>query len=516
MPSVNKIVVLGGGSAGWLTALFLNKMYNLQDITVIEDPNTLPIVAGESGSSVFNNLLLRLGINPIEWIDSVDALPKLGGKMSNWTGDGDVFFHGLISSGYADTFLQQSLLSESSSNLEFLSQAIANNTPFENIFFPNALMLERKIPFKILPDNKGIRSITAPMYHFNSRKNADYLKNIGIERGIKLVQGKYIRSTKNDNGDLVNLILEDRRVLSSDWYFDCSGFARLLLSKECGVKYDDYSNFFPANSVVAWWDDVEQFNPYTELTALKCGWSWNISISNRVGSGYLYDNTCITEDQALEEAEKYYNKKINPIAKLKFTPSGAKETWFNNVIGIGLSTGFLEPLESNGISQIYAQLSLLEKYWNPDYNDKIARKLYNDEQYQCFYRILLFLSLHYRGGRTDSKFWQSHTFDKFRIPDQLQDILDLWKEGIVINHNETDRMFSLESWLVVASGLKLIDRSKLRNHLSYKNKDRFRMFLENQENIEPIIKKIVTDCCTIDEWIRYYSSGNQTIKYCKF
>jgi tryptophan halogenase len=494
-------VIVGGGSAGWLTALYLQKCFNIS-VTVIEDPTVPPIIAGESGSVLLNGLLNKLDISIREWITAVDALPKLGGKMVNWSENRNTFYHGLIFAGYAEKFQTRYQGLGNRFMARFFSSAIAGDHSFNDIFISNSMMENNKVPFIISPDKTDITTISLPMYHFDSRANADFLKNVGIKRGIKLVQQKCIKSNRKDNGDISSLDLENGEKISAEWFFDCSGFARLLIEKELKIKFTDVSNYFPTRNVVAWWDQTE-LKPYTEVTALKYGWSWNINIQSRSSNGYVYDGDLITVDQAINEAETYFGKKIDPVAKLKFTPSLSETTWNNNVISIGLSSGFLEPLESNGLSQVAMQLILLERLWDPTSNSEILQKMYNQQQYIRMLDILLFLSLHYRGKRTDSEFWLSHLNDKDRIPSLLKDRLDLWADGIVSDNIENDDMFALESWMQVGHGLNLINTENLKSRIKQRPQ-LAEFYQDNKSFIDPITQRVLGECCTIKDWVEFH------------
>ena len=492
------IVVLGGGSAGWLTALFIQKVYPATTISVIEDPATPPIIAGESGSATVNKLYNFLEINMDDWIPAVNAMPKLGGKLSGWNGVGTEFIHGLIPEWYAMDY--NSKFPEFGRANDFVSCALAEGILQENVYYNGHLQRINKVPITPTsnPDLK-FNIISMPMWHFDSRANADYLKKLGASRGIKLIEGKYQSCTRADNGDITSLNLDGERVVSGDWFFDCSGFARLLLHNVIGEQLVDYSNYFPARAAIVWWDNSPKVVNYTDIAAMKYGWSWGINLKHRSGNGYIYDPDLINEDQAHAEVETKLGKKIEPVASLKFTPSIMNNAWRNNVIAIGLSSGFLEPLESNGLAAVVAQLQHLGEHWTPIAADnQIDQKTFNRDYISTMNDIRDFLSLHYRGRRRDTEFWRSHGEDKCRVSDTLRNRMLMWEEGIL----GVDDMagYGLENYATVIQGLDLINRDKLRARLLSKRATIFQEFNESYSRLAKEIENIANVCYTTEEW----------------
>jgi tryptophan halogenase len=495
---MKNIIILGGGSAGWITALFLKEMYPSNNITVIEDPNTPPIIAGESGSAQFNKLLNFLGINFDNWVVEVNAMPKLGGKLTDWNGVGTSFIHGLIPAWYATRYNAE-FPSFGLNTIDFMASAVALNVPVENIFYAASLQHSNKLP--ITPHSatgQRFNVMSMPMWHFDSRANAAFMKRKGLEKGIKLIEGKYLSCTRKDNGDIDTILLDHERIISADWYFDCTGFARLLLKKELGVEEKDLSDYFPASSVLAWWDDTPEIKNYTGLTAMKYGWSWNINLKHRAGNGYIYDESHISKDDALQEIEEKFGKQVTPVANLKFTPSLLKEGWRNNVIAIGLSTGFLEPLESNGLSSIAEQLKAVEYFWNPDSTGGWDRNCYNNYNWEVMNDISDFLCLHYRGHRNDTPYWQDLNTNPNRMSDKLRDRLDGAANGI-LGIDDT-KGYAIENYIVVLQGLDLINKEKLKNRLLAKRSTIFDDFYKHYNIVSKEIAQINEVCYTTEQW----------------
>jgi tryptophan halogenase len=503
-----KLVVLGGGSAGWLTALFLNKRYPEYNISVIEDPEQPPIIAGESSSSILTRFISYLGIDLDDWIVTVNAMPKLGSEFYDWDGVGTKFTHGLVDNNYSNDWInvnQKNLTGKFWDDIDkdFLLFAISENISLDEIFFCNKLIHNNRLP--IVPHQINSTVIYKPvnplMWHFDSRANAEYLKNVGIKNGIELVEGKYIDSTQDLNGNILSIKLKNNLEVSGDFFFDCSGFARLLTQKKLGVTFKDLTDIFPARSVVAWWDDTPNWINHTRVYAMEYGWSWNINLRHRAGNGYIYDPDLITDDQAIGEAEKRFGKKIDPVAGIKFTPSTISTPWHKNVIAIGISSGFLEPLESNGLTQVISTLQLIERTWCIDPTE-YAVKMFNEEYSAQQQEFIDFLSLHYRGHRRDTEFWRSHAYEKNRMTQRLQYILDAWDKGQYPYDKYRVNVYGYESNLQVATGLNLINKDKLKTQLLRIKPNLLKTFYDVYNNYNLDAAYIVNTGITVTEWER--------------
>ncbi len=509
----SKVVILGGGTAGWLTGLFVKRNWPKTEVSIVEDPDRPPIIAGESGSTTFVSLLRHLGIDNDDFVRKVNATPKLGGKFTNWNGVGTQFIHTLQTDyapwldGWTDYVNENgndgeltvkdvySILRNEQAKDTYLKTLIGNDVPLAEAFYANYFIQENKVPFGASSDLPCI-----PMWHFESRGAAAYLKNIGLSRGINLVEGKYQHSTQDESGNITSIVLDGERQLEANWFFDCSGFARLLMGGVLKEPIVDYTNYFPARAVVAWWDKTCPCVT-TNAIAMKYGWSWNINIRNRSGNGYIYDPDHISLDQAVDEASVYFNKKIEPIANFQFTPGMMRKAWRNNVIAIGLSSGFLEPLEANGVAVIVESLFGLQDYWTPNkkkYDEEVINR-FNDRIWFVTEDIRDFLALHYRGHREDTEFWKSHRYDNFRVPESLKQKLELWNK--FYNHGEEEPWmagYSPTAWLMVLQGLEVFSPEIITKN--FKNLLPIGQSVLNKNKAR--YKGLVAPFWTIDEWLQ--------------
>jgi len=507
-----KTVVLGGGSAGWLTALYVNKLHPHWDITVIEDPKRPPIIAGESGTTTFVSFLKTLGIDNDDFIKQTNATPKLGGKLKNWNGVGTEFYHALVTdhAPWFENFVHavdelpnieltlggsiKDLLIHREKDL-YETACLANDIPLAEAFYSYYFIQQNKVP---MGANSSIP--IAPMWHFESRAAAKYFKDIALSRGIKLIEDEYKSVSQSSNGDITKILFDQGRSIDGDLFFDCSGFARLLLDKVLHEPIIDYTNYFPARAVVAWWDEPCPCVT-TNANAMEYGWSWNINLRHRSGNGYIYDPDHISLEQAVAEAEKFYGYKITPIANFSFTPGMMRNSWKNNVIGVGLSNGFLEPLEANGIQVIIESLWAFEDLFRADQKDDIVRKQrFNDRVFALTDDVLDFLALHYRGHRRDTEFWKSHAYDKCRTPDTLTAKLDQWKKYFNGDLGAKSRAggYSSTAWLQVIQGLAIFDSKKLKKQYSFLERPAKQTLRENSNKYI----QLVSGFPSAEEWLK--------------
>jgi tryptophan halogenase len=509
-----KAVVLGGGSAGWLTALYVNKLHPNWRITVIEDPKRPPIIAGESGTTTFVSFLKALGIDNDDFIKQTNATPKLGGRLKNWNGVGTEFYHALVTdhAPWFEDFVHnieyipctELLLGESMKDLIihrekdlYETACLAYDIPLAEAFYSYHFIKQNKVPL-----GTSSEIPIAPMWHFESRAAAKYFKDIALSRGISLIEDEYKAVSQSANGDITEILFDQNRSIDGDLFFDCSGFARLLLDKVLHEPIIDYSNFFPARAVVAWWDAPHPCVT-TNANAMEYGWSWNINLRHRSGNGYIYDPDHISLDQAVAEAEKFYGYKINPIANFSFTPGMMRNSWKNNVIGIGLSAGFLEPLEANGIQVIIESLWAFEDLFRAGQKDDIVRKQrFNDRVFALTDDVLDFLALHYRGHRRDTEFWKSHAYDKFRIPDSLTAKLDQWEHYFNGDLGAKARAggYSSTAWLQVLQGLTIFDTEKLKKQYLFLKGPVEKTLQENSNKYNQLVSRFPS----VEEWLNMH------------
>jgi tryptophan 7-halogenase len=362
---MNKFVIIGGGTAGWLTALTLNKMSPYADVSVISSEEIGILGAGEGVTPHFNLLMEQLNI-PLEGIfENAKATTKVGIKFTNWNGDGQSYVH----------------------------------------------------PFW---DNK-----TA--LHFDAALLAEHLKSISIERGVKYIDGtvKTINS-KSYNEDIESFELTDGTVVHTDFVFDCSGLHRLIIGKHYNSRWIDYSESLPCSRALPFFiqhDEDVSGNLYTESIAMKAGWIWKIPVQGRYGCGYVFDKRFTTDDEAKAEVRELFGDVEFPRV-FDFSAGCYEKTWINNCVAIGLSSGFTEPLEA---TSIWVQILSLWHYIARE--PSFARDRNVEDHYSGYTKTINtfmrdFIHSHYLTKRNDSEFWRTFR-DTNVTPDYVKDIRSL-------------------------------------------------------------------------------------------
>jgi tryptophan halogenase len=491
---VNKnIVVVGGGTSGWLTALMINKSQTNLNITVIESKEIGILGAGEGSTPQLVQLLNHLDISMSDLISNCDATIKNGIKFTNWNNDNDFFYHGFrvndtkLSSGFNQ--------SQFVSTNDMLTMSLILNNKINEVDFVGNLSEINKVPF-ISKDKKEIKNIldyenlSDISIHFNASKLANRLKEIGLERGIKIIDGVIDDICLNDIGHIDSISLLDGSVINSDFVFDCSGFNRLIIGKKFNSKWKSYKDFLPTDSAVPFFISMaDEIPPYTEAIAMKYGWMWKIPLQNRFGCGYVYDSSLISESEAIKEIEDYlgyeplYPRKDK--GGFKFSAGCHEESWINNCIAIGLSSNFVEPLEATSIW--VSAIALSKVLGSPDWilsNSDEIRKEFNKSILSINDEVSSFIYFHYMSNRKDTAFWQKFSYEN--ASKYLKEKLNLWKHRLPNKLDGSD-YWPGRSGFVVGSHQETINKSLASTYIDDKDRinvlDSYSKFIKYQDDM---------------------------------
>jgi tryptophan halogenase len=322
---------------------------------------------------------------------------------------------------------------------------IKNKYSFANMTVP--FLWKNKVGTKEYPNQ----------YHFNTFKLNTFLSNIAKSRGIKITNDeiKKVNTVKNKIKSLVG----EKKKYSFDFYIDCTGFKRLLISS-LGAKWISYSKYLCMNSAIAFpTKDTDEYNPYTLARAMSAGWMWRIPTFGRWGNGYIFNDKYITEAQAKKECEQYLGHSITIAKKIKFNPGRLDMSWINNCCALGLSSNFMEPMEASSIGTSIKQSFMLAEdilqYNNATIN------FYNKRLQTIVENIRDFIVLHYLCNKKDSVFWKDKPFE---IPNTLQKYLDIWKVRLPNKNDfqENKLLFYQSNFILVLHGIGLISNKQLK------------------------------------------------------
>jgi tryptophan halogenase len=451
-PRLRKIVIVGGGTAGWMAAAPL--ALNLGrgpgphcEIVLIESPEIGTVGVGEATLPTIRYYNRTLGLDGADFVRKTQGTFKLGIEFRDWGHLGNRFFHGFGDFGPAiegrSPYQHWLRLSRSHDNLPPLEDwSTATVMARGNRFTP---------PQGDTPSAANGYSFA---YHFDAGLYAAYLRDYAMQRGVGRIESTIVRvELRPEDGFVAAVHLADGRRIEGDLFIDCSGFRGLLIEGAMEAGYEDWSAQLPCNSALAVPSArVEPLTPYTRSTAHDSGWQWRIPLQHRTGNGHVYCNHFTSDDQA--EAQLMQGPDAPALASarpLRFTTGRRKASWVRNVVAVGLASGFLEPLESTSIQLIMDSVGRLIQYlpdrsFKPSLAAEFNRKV--AAQYES---VRDFIILHYKlTQRTDSEFWRYCA--AMPIPDGLQHQIDVFRETgrVVILDPEG---FAEPSWVSLLMGL---------------------------------------------------------------
>jgi tryptophan 7-halogenase len=447
---IDRILILGGGSAGWMAAAALaNATKGACDITVIESEEIGVIGVGEATIPPVRQFNQRLGIDEATFVRETSGSFKLGIQFINWTREGHAYFHpfGQYGAEFDDVPYYQHWIREhvagQQPNLDEHSMAwvAARDGKFTH-------------PSR---DRRNIQSTFDYAYHFDAILYARYLRRYSEALGVKRVEGRVTGVQQHpETGFIQSVTLEHGQQFAADLFVDCTGFYGVLIEQALKTGYDDWSHWLPCNrAVAAPCTSGAPPTPYTKSTAKAAGWQWRIPLQHRVGNGYVYCDAFLKpEDAEAELCRSIDSEPLAPPRHLRFVTGKRRKFWNKNCVAIGLSAGFMEPLESTSLHLIqYGILRLLALFPAKDMSPLLADE-YNALTTAEYERIRDFLILHYKATeRRDSAFWR-YCAD-MSIPDRLQYKIDHFRTHGMIVSDERE-LFSNPSWIAVLIGQNII------------------------------------------------------------
>ncbi|WP_439570809.1 tryptophan halogenase family protein [Sphingomonas sp.] len=437
---IKRIVVAGGGTAGWMAAAALARtMGQTVDVTLVESEAIGTVGVGESTIPplvVYNRLL---GINEAEFMRATQATFKLGILFDNWKQPGDRYFHSFGYTGkdhWAAGFQHYWLE----------GRARGHTQSYDDYCLELVAALQSK--FAQLPDNKVNYA-----YQLDSGLYARFLRQMAEADGVTRIEGKIARVELNgESGDIAALELDGGRRVEGDLFLDCTGFRALLIEGALHAGYDDWTHWLPCDSAIALQTpNVRPPVPYTRAMAHDAGWQWRIPLQHRTGNGIVYCSRYLDHDAALERLlGNLEGEPLTPPNKIRFQTGARRKQWHRNCVAIGLSGGFMEPLESTSIHLIQRAILRLIRMMPQGAISPRDVAEFNDQQFQDMEQIRDFLILHYKvTDRRDSPFWrQCAAMD---VPDTLRQKIELFRDTArVFRRNE--ELFAENSWVQVMLG----------------------------------------------------------------
>lgn len=445
--SIKKILIVGGGTAGWMTAAALSKVMDTRfcSVQLVESDDIGTVGVGEATIPIIQMFNKLLDLDEDEFVRKTQGTFKLGIEFVNWTRIGQKYIHAfgdvgkdmdavqfyhywlkMAQLGKAEDLGRYSIAGVASAHGKFMRPFDAGNSPLSNIAYA---------------------------FHFDAGLYAKFLREFSESRGVQRTEGKVVATDLDSNtGFIKSLLLESGERIEADFFIDCSGVRALLIDGAMKVGYDNWSHWLPCDR--AWAVPCEGVGdpiPYTRSTAHSAGWQWRIPLQHRVGNGHVFSSKFMSEDEA--RSILLNNLDGRPLAEprlVKFVTGKRKKIWEKNCLAIGLSSGFMEPLESTSIHLIQSSIGRLMSFFPNKSFDQVDIDEFNRQADFEVEKIRDFLILHYHATeRNDSDFW--NYCRTMSIPPELTQKIEQFKKNGRIFRNSNE-MFSDLSWLEVMYG----------------------------------------------------------------
>lgn len=457
-----KISVVGGGTSGWMTAAYLKSIYNdLVDIEVIYDHSCPSIGVGESTTPIFLTFLNQINISYEDLIKEIGSTIKLGIKFKNWCKKQNHYWHPFNVANFDNNISDSNVLSA----YETMFEKNQNADCYDPEYMSSGL-----VPFDV-----NLNNLSNFALHIDGQLFSKFLRN-KFKNKVKIIDGVVVKINYDNQINQINsLVLNSGQNINSDLYIDCTGLSKLLISKVSNSWIE--CNSFPLmnRSIPIQIKETPDLNQtHTLAEAHKFGWLWNIPLQERYGMGYNYNSNYLNDDQAVDEFKKilkckniHYNSQFRII---KYLPGYFKEPWKSNVLSIGLSTGFVEPLEATSIHMICNQLSHFVRH-NTFFDIPFSQNIYNKKMSNMYEQTLEFIELHYYGERCDSIFWNDVLHKKSVI---LKSFIEKSKKSyptasdIVVDFDriQGSMIFGLTGYTRIMEGLGLINIESAKHFLN--------------------------------------------------
>jgi tryptophan halogenase len=483
---VRRVTIIGGGTAGWMTAAVLSKWMTKIEIRLIESEEIGTIGVGEATIPHLRNFLALAGIDELKMISETKATFKLGIEFVDWGAPGERYIHGFGKIGRDMLWLHP----------HQLWLAARARTPekvrhFDHYSLNCVASLKDRFAF---PDRRDPHSPLADIdyaYHFDASLFARYLRQECEARGVSRIEGRIVEVLQDgQSGFVERVVLNDGREVDGDLFIDCSGMRGLLIGDALGIGYEDWDHWLlcdRAQAVPS--SSVSPLTPYVRCTANTGGWQWRIPLQHRVGNGYVYSSKFLGDEEARDLMLSNLDSGALAEPRLvRFRPGRRLKSWEKNVVAIGLSSGFLEPLESTSIHLIQTGIHRLlamfpaERFSAPDLDE------YNLQARTEYEDVRDFIIAHYKvTKRTGDPFWDH--VREMEVPQSLDERLQLFRSsGRFFKHNAQE-LFAEESWVQVLIGQGLeMHADPVTNFVS--DEDLTGFLTDIEEVIEDVAEKM--------------------------
>jgi tryptophan halogenase len=500
-----KIVVVGGGTAGWLAALMIKKVQgDSHSVTVIESSDIGIIGAGEGSTGqlvdIIRGISWNYGCNEADFFVETGATVKLGILHKEWKALGHEYIAPLDGTAVPSIGTDYIML-----------HAVMNDLPVHTAS-TNGFMIEKNWSSFFWEDGK-IASTHTHAYHFDGHKVGKYFKKVCGD-DVTTIDAKVLDVTLSDSGEVSSLKLDNGQVIEADFFIDASGFSRLF-SKKLGINWCSYKDNLPVDTAIPFLlPEEEVIRPLTTAWAQKYGWMWMIPVNGRRGCGYVFDSNFISDTEAVDEIEKKLGMEISPIKTIKFEAGRLERLWHKNCLFVGLAGAFAEPLEATSIHSTIMQLNNFVFHYLKDSKEHTVNQgsinKYNKKMSLMYDEFKDFLSIHYASQRKDSPFWEWVSTGA-TLSDNARDVLEMQKAKLITTA-DLHQYFgyagpALYNW--VLHGLGYLDKELAKRELDFFDQHELgrTVWNLNQDSMNDQ-KDIMIDNTLFIKKVREYADGD--------
>ncbi|RJE75882.1 hypothetical protein BGP78_16180 [Pseudoalteromonas sp. MSK9-3] len=499
---LNSILIVGGGTAGWLAANHLGKKFKNSGttVTLIESPNIPTIGVGEGTVPMMRQTLSYFGIDEGVFFQQCDAAFKQGIRFENWMKSNSdkphFYYHPFDYFADDDRFLKYWL------------NGSQGNSFAEFVGIQSHLCESSKAPKKVTQPQ--FESVSSYAYHLDAGKFSELLKKNAIEHfGVNFILAEMKSIETNVEGNISN-IATDQGALKAELFIDCTGFNSLILGDKLKVKFVDKSNVLFTDKALAVQvpHSSDRISPYTCSTAQSAGWIWDIPLFSRKGVGHVFSSSHTTSDDAYQALESYVGRNLDEftVRKIDMKIGYREKAWFKNCVALGLSQGFVEPLEATGLLVFDVTAKMLADILPNSINGfSASASQFNAVVTNMWLKVIDFIKLHYCiSDRTDSDFWLDNRVQN-SIPDTLQEKLARWQHVPPNQYDFSGKLdvFNLDNYLYVLYGMSF-KTDKASCVLSDRNKHAFASHLSSYDKYKQNVLMSVPDHKVLLEQIRIF------------
>ncbi len=442
---VNKITVVGSGTAGLVASLMLKKAFPLKKITIVSSSKIGIIGVGEGSTEHWNLFIQACDIPLAEMIPRTRATHKVGIRFENWTNHTPDYFHSVASVDTVPPFNVYAMYNHLIKDGKTLSENTLSRGVLDNTV-------------RVADPHRSVNQ-----YHFDTNALNKYLTDVCIYRGIEFIDDEVLDVlTESENGNISSIKLSSGQIVESDFWLDATGEKRFLMSKISSAEWNSFSDYLFMDSAIPFPTEADpsgQIRPYTRARSMKNGWVWEIPTQDRRGNGYVYSSAHCSDDQAIKEVSELMGFEVNPFKLIKFTPGYLKKMWVKNCVAVGLASAFVEPLEATSIGGTIQQIRcLVENISTYVPSHTKVQEHFNQKMSKMMENILAMISLHYISDREDSQMWID--IKNTKKPEYLTNLLELWNERPPFQWDipsQNFEMFHVPHFYHVAQGQKLIN-----------------------------------------------------------